>query len=626
MDPDFLRQAVSQADANILRIILLQATNDPALADMRVEKQPVRGGALMISTLAEQHHAEVRERAFAWLSGQPEAMPPPDPERLQGLMEIFLDRPLSDEELAFASEELALEDFPRNAEWTRPQDRNQLKGFKVLVIGAGISGIAAGLQLKRLGINFKIVDRQNDIGGTWNLNTYPGIRVDTSSFLYQFKFEKRYPWSHHYASGEETRRYLKHLVNKYSLQNFMQFNTSVKSAEWDELTSSWRVCLGSSDGSEQIEQANVLISASGLFSTPKYPEIYGIDRFEGPMFHTTRWDHDVEIRDRRIALIGTGSSGTQLMPQLAEQAKSVTVYQRTPQWFSEITNYRDVVSSEMQWLIDNVPYYWNWYCFLIFTSTSAFQDLQTYDHEWKAKGGLISEANDKFRSTLEEYISRKLDADPVLVKKCTPKYAPAARRLVVDNGWLDALRRNNVELVTDSISEITPKGILTADGTERSFDMIVFGSGFSVSRYLWPASYTGRDGVKLEDKWSKDGARAYLGLVVPKFPNLFIMYGPDGQPRAGGFYSWAEIWARYIGEAIVGMIEGGFSSIDCREDVFDRYNTQLDAAAVELIWQQEGAGGYYVNEHGRSSVNMPWSVDQYHTMVRTPNLGDFELR
>jgi 4-hydroxyacetophenone monooxygenase len=196
--------------------------------------------------------------------------------------------------------------------------------------------------------------------------------------------------------------------------------------------------------------------------------------------------------------------------------------------------------------------------------------------------------------------------------------------MVVDNGFYDMLRRDNVDLVTEPIVRITRKGIVTADGDEREFDMIVLGSGFDVQEYFWPVSYVGRDDATLESLWKKDGARSYLGMALPGFPNFFVFYGPNGQPRAGGFYSWAEIWARYIGAVVVAMIEKDIKSIDVRKDVFDAYNRKLDVEMKKIIWEAPGHC-YYVNEFGRAALNVPWTTQEYHAMVRTPRLEDFNV-
>jgi 4-hydroxyacetophenone monooxygenase len=625
LDVDTVRRAVDAADPNVLRITLFQLTGDPDLAKMRVTATPVRGGASFNSVLAEEHHDEVRAKSLSYLLNQPTEVPgrPSDAEILR-MMEMLSNETFSAAEFRFGLEELALDEFPRDVTWNnRPPDA-VLRGFHVAVIGAGISGIAAAVQLERLGIPYTVLERQAGLGGTWHLNRYPDARVDVTSYMYQFKFEKNYPWTEYFASQPETEKYLEHIAAKHDVKSKIRFNVEVTAAEWDEDTATW-ILTTRADGSEDTLSANVIISASGLFSTPNLPDIDGINAFAGSIFHTAAWPGSLDLSGKKVALIGNGSSGTQLMPRVAEVAGRLYAFQRTPNWVAKIEGYRTKVAPELRWLFDNMPFYWNWYCYSSYIATTRTQASQVYDREWQARGGLISERNDALRAHLTEYIRTEVGGDPDLAAKCTPTYAPMARRLVVDNGWYRALTRENVELVTDGISRITPAAIISTTGTEYPVDVIILGAGFQVSRYLWPVRYQGRDGRTLEDLWSKDGARSYLGIVMPGFPNMFMFYGPQGQPRAGGFYSWAEIWARYTLKAITAMIESGSRSMECRQDIYQEYNDRLDRENENLIWEREGAGGYLVNDFGRSAVNMPWPIHEYHAWVIDPTLTDYHM-
>ena len=405
-----------------------------------------------------------------------------------------------------------------------------------------------------------------------------------------------------------------------------QFNTEVIAARWNEERATWTVTLRRTDGVETQATANFLITGSGLFSTPNMPDIPGIEGFQGKICHTTHWDHNYDYAGQRIAQIGTGSTGVQLMPALARAAEQLSVYQRSANWIAPTEGYRASVPDETRWLFDNLPYYWNWYCYSAFDTSLGLQNAQTYDHEYRRKHGGVSEANDRVKAMLTEYIRSQLGDRNDLIAKCMPNHAPLGRRLVVDNGFYEALRLPNVELVTEGIERITAHGIVSRDGVERPFDMIVLAAGFKVSKYLWPVQYDGRGHATLEKAWAKDGARSYLGMTMPGFPNLFMMYGPQGQPRSGGFYSWAEIWARYAVGMIVKTVEGGWRSAEVKREIFDDYNSRLDEAMKEILWEVEGAGSYFNNEFGRSQVNIPFRTEDYHAMVVDPNLQDYELR
>lgn len=622
----FIRKAVELANSNALRLALYQATGDSELAAMRLVLVPVRSGAQLQNSVADEELPKLRDKAVKFLLGEqgPELKPPSEAQ-VRAMLKIFNSQPVSENYIRFGIEELALDEFPRDVHWRNKPAPEVLKKIKILVIGGGISGVAASIQLTRLGITHRVIERQADIGGTWQRNTYPEARVDTSSYMYQFKFEKRYPWGEFFASRAETKKYLKHVAEKHEVLPNFTFDTEVVAAKWHEGSGSWTVTLRRTDGTESEDTANFLISGSGLFATPSVPDIEGAQDFQGRMFHTSSWDHGFDFKGKRVALIGTGSSGTQLMPALARDTAQLTVYQRTPNWITGVEGYRAKVPEETQWLFKNMPNYWNWYCYSSYDTSLQLQNTQVYDHEWRKTQPGVSESNERLRAALTQYIRSKLGDREDLIKKCIPTYAPMGRRLVVDNGFYESLLRPNVELVTDGIARITPHGIVSSDGSERRSDLIVLAAGYKVSKYLHPVQYEGRDGITLDRAWAKDGARSYLGIAMAGFPNLFMMYGPNGQPRSGGFYSWAEIWARYIAVVIVRTIERGARSVEIKRDVFDEYNDRLDVATKEILWETEGAGGYFNNEFGRSAINLPFRTEDYHAMVVEPNMDDYDI-
>jgi 4-hydroxyacetophenone monooxygenase len=368
-----------------------------------------------------------------------------------------------------------------------------------------------------------------------------------------------------------------------------------------------------------------VIHAGGLFSTPKLPDIAGVEDFEGRILHTTAWDHEYELAGKRVALIGTGSTGAQLMPHLARETAHLTVFQRTPNWILPVSGYHAPVPLEQQWLLQNLPYYWNWFCYATVVLDKQIEELQERDPAWIAEGGRVSARNDALRTFLEDSMEQALADRPDLLQKCRPAYPPAARRLVADNGWFQALKRPNVDLVTDPIARITKDAVVTAQGVQHQVDLIVMASGFQTSRYLWPVRYQGRGEATPEIQWAKDGARAYLGVTMTNFPNLFIFYGPNGQPRSGSFPSWAEVWARYALGLIVETLEVGETALEVRASVFDTYNQELDQSVRHLIWDSPGANSYYLNEHGRSGLNMPWRTEDYFARLMRPDIENYRL-
>jgi 4-hydroxyacetophenone monooxygenase len=621
------RRALRSANLNVLRVALYQATGDSELTRMTVRREPYWAGAYEMIALAPEHADAVREKAIDYLrSGSPSRCPAPTHEQIRGLMQLFTGQKVNDYIYHFGKEELNFEVFPRGVQWTRKVPTAMRKDFHVIIVGAGVSGLVTAIQLDRLGIPYTIIERNADVGGTWWTNDYPDARVDVPSHHYQLTVTKNYPWKHWFATQPELLEYIHYVVTLYDLRGKIRFNTELTEARWDDAAKVWLVQLRTRNGEQQAIAGNVLISAAGLFNAPNLPDIPGIEGYRGKIFHTTAWDHSFDYTNRRVGIIGVGCTGSQLMPRVARDASQVKVFQRSPNWVAKVDGYRDEIPSDVQWLMDNFPHYWNWHAFSVFyTLYSSDGALQEINSQWRSQGGLVNPVNDTLRQNIRDHIVSQFPDDPEMVKKLTPDWPPFAKRLVVDNGWFEALKRPNVTLLTEGIDRITPSGILTKDGTEHELDLIVVAGGFKVERYLWPVRYAGRQGVSLEQAWEKDGARAYLGMTLPDFPNLFIIYGPNAQARAGGLFAWLEIWARYSVQAIVAMLEGGHRSIECRRDVYDAYNAKLDAAERQCIWAMDGLKSYYVNEHRRQGVNNPLRPSVAYACVREPNLADFVL-
>jgi 4-hydroxyacetophenone monooxygenase len=622
----FVREALQQADPNVLRLALYQTTRDPELAAMRTVKRAFWGGTYELPALADEHVDAVRQKAWEYVSHSPESRTEttPDEADLRAMMDMFYGEPVSDFFYRLGRGDLVEDEFPLGVEWNDEPPAEIKSRFKIAVIGAGIGGLATAIQLDRLGLPYVVLERNDGVGGTWRINNYPEARVDIASHHYQYSFMKKYPWKHYFATQEELLAYLEEVESKYGLGPHIRYNTEVVEATWDDRKSVWNLVLKTGDGRQDL-QVNAIISAAGLFNKPNIPDIPGIESFRGKMFHTTRWDHSYDYSGKKIGQIGVGSSGAQLMPALARSAAHLTVYQRSPQWVSPVEGYHAEVSKEVQWLFDNFPHYWGWFSFFMFSVACCDPDgIQSRDPEWQKAGGIISRRNDALRENNIAYMESKIGHRPELLKKLIPDFPPFAKRPVVDNGWFDALNQDNVELVLDPIVRITPDGVLSADGIERKFDLLVLSSGFTVERYVWPTRYLGRDGRSLEEFWERDGARSYLGLTVPHFPNLFLLYGPNGQARAGGLFKWLEIWARYSVSAIVELIESGGKSIEVKPEVFEDYNVRMDEAEKLCIWEM--VKSYYVNKHGRQQVSNPWLPHTYFPWVEKPEMADFIIR
>ena len=624
-DESLVRNAVNEANVGVLRVALYHETKDPKLAAIPAIEWPIRGGALMAFSIPREDHDYVREKAIDYLLSGKRPAPPPTREESAALMKMFTGKDQSAEAVDYGYEELAFEEIPRDATWSKKPSSQVLDNFSVTIVGAGFSAIAAAIQLDRLGIKWRIIERHRDLGGTWHINNYPEARVDVSTFLYQYKFEKNYPWESFYAPRDELQKYANFIVDKYNLRDRMTFNTKLTEAAWDEESHRWNIVIQNQDGDLEQISSNAIISASGLFNTPKLPDIPGIKNYQGKMFHTTAWDHDFDYTGKRVALIGTGSTGLQLARGVAERAGRLTVFQRTASWVTPVKGYRSKISDGKRWLLDNMPGYNNWFVYLNYYAELQMQDFQEVDPDWVASGGRVNEKNAIFTEALKSLIRQKVGDRDDLYEKLVPDVVPMARRLVIDNDWYETVQRENVTLETGGIAEITENGIRTKDGVEHPFDLIVLSAGFDVSRYLLPADYRGVDGVTLGDLWDKDGARAFKGITLPGFPNFFMMYGPNGQARIGSFHSWAENFSRYIAGLLVHALEKGGDAIVVSRKAYDDYNGAMDEAMKGLLWETETGNGYYVNKHGRSGVNMPWSVHHFYSMIKDIDPENYEV-
>ena len=619
VDSAFIRRAVELADLNAVRVALYQNTHDPEIAALPKAVE-----------LDEAQRELLISKAAAWLEANATTERPaePDEAELRTLMNLATKEEMGDLEFTARRELAAFKDFPLMIEWDGekpaiPDD------FMVVVIGSGFSGLATGVQLNNLGLPYTILERRPEPGGTWSVNRYPDIRVDTISITYEFAFEKDYRWSEYFGRGAEVREYLEGVSKKFGPYEHTKFGCDVTKATFDADRDKWIVEYDSPDGPQTIE-ANFVINGVGTFANPKFPSFEGQDSFEGDILHPARWPDGVDFSGKRVAVIGNGSTGVQLLAPVAEQSAHVDVFQRTPQWISPRDKYGAPMEPEIIWLLDNFPGFWNWWRYMAIAGLFGTHGFIVPDEEWVAQGGKWNPMNDQLRADLTAYIKAQVNGDEELIEQLVPDYAPFSRRPVVDNGWYKSLTRDNVDLVTSPIARFTPKGIETEDGEVHEVDAVITATGFEVMKYLWPADYLGVDGTSIHDFWSEDGPRAYISMMVPKFPNMFMLYGPNSQPLSGGtgLPVWYVIWASYAAQCITRALREGKTRVDVKLDAYERYNKALDIeASTLLLLQDEGAPqeNYYINEHGRMQVNAPWYGPEYHRMCTEVEWDDLEL-
>jgi 4-hydroxyacetophenone monooxygenase len=513
----------------------------------------------------------------------------------------------------------------RQPEWESPPDTQRLAAFRVLVIGAGVSGICAAIALHQAGIAVTVVEKSASIGGTWLDNIYPESGSDTPSHLYSFSFAP-HNWSRYFAKQEEILAYLQQCVDTFDIRDRIVLDTKVVRAAFDAVADRWTVELQGQDGRITSESVNVVISAVGQLNEPAEPHIPGADTFHGPILHSARWPAGLDVTNQCVTVVGTGASAMQIVPGIADAAAEVTVFQRSPQWAAPSTNYNRSVPAGVRYLMEKVPLYAAWYrCRLVWSYSDKVHESLQMDPEWPGGGQSINRMNDGHRRYFTRYMTEQLGDRTDLIPKLLPTYPPFAKRMLIDNNWFKTMTKDNVELIDAGIERITPDGVIDSTGRPHHADVIVYATGFQTLRMIGSYEVIGRHG-SLRDEWGDDDARAYLGITIPGFPNFFCLYGPNtGLGHGGSLIFLTECATRYIVKLIQHMILYEIDAVEVRSDVFDEYNRSVDEAHANMIWAQPATSNWYRNSRGRVVTNSPWRVVDYWSMTHDPDPAQYRL-
>ena len=627
-DDASIESALESANIPSLMVTLVHLTGDASI--IRRETHPDYSN-LYDATLGitEEQGAAVRATALEALKAYRDGgCKPPSPlstDLVREMLTFFTAQDLSEDYVEFLMGDLALRDEdPYEQPGMDLLPVKKREAFQVLIIGAGMSGILAAYRLKEAGIPFTIVEKNSKVGGTWLENTYPGCRVDSPNHSYSYSFLPN-DWPQYYSPRQTLLDYFTRCATDEGILPHIRFNTEVESAVFDEQSGTWMVTLRKADGSEDNLRASAVIGAVGQLNRPKLPNIKGRGRFEGPAFHTARWEHEHDLSGKRIGVIGTGASAFQSVPEIAKQAEDVFVFQRTPPWISIRPEYHDVIPDGKHWLLNHVPYYAKWFRFSMFwRSSEGLLRWVKKDNAWEDQSRSVGPENDELRKTLTERMAAIIDDDEDLIEKCIPDFPPAGKRMLVDNGtYLKALKRDNVYLITDPIAEMTQAGLATESGDTYDVDVLIYASGFYPSRILWPMEIRGLDGLDLQTHWDGD-PHAYKGVSIPQFPNFFCMYGPNTNIVVNGsiiFFSECEM--RYILGCIKLLIQNGHRAMDCRQDVHDTYNEWIDEGNRNTAWGAPHVRSWYKNKAGRVTQNWPYSMMEFWAQSKAPDPSDY---
>lgn len=547
-----------------------------------------------------------------------------DPEQFVTMMRTCVAEQVTPEYAPMLLEELGFID--RDVHWSTSLPPTLPAGFRVLVIGAGFAGICAAIKLGQLGIPYVVVEKNSDIGGTWFDNNYPEAGVDTPNHFYSYSFAPNSRWNNYFSKRAEISKYAHDVAEHHNIISNIQFSTEVSSLHWNNKTATWTASIVS-NSSTRSEEFPVVITAVGQLNRPNLAPARGIEEFNGAWFHSSQWDHSVDLAGKRVAVIGTGASAMQFMRTVAETAGEVTIYQRSPQWIRPNSDYHRTVSDSTKWLLEHVPFYAEWYRFgLFWRFGDGLLNTLRRDPEWPFPERSMNRHNDRHREQMTDFILAELDGRQDLLEKCLPTYPPYGKRMLVDNEWFPTLRRNNVHLVAEAVDYITTTGIVDASGTATDFDVIILATGFQAGNLLSPIDIRGKSGTALREVWSTDNPKAYLGITVPDYPNMFMLVGPNTFVAHGGSIIFqAECAMRYVSDCLVSMVQEQISSVEVRSDVHDEYNNRVDAEHDELVWAHPGLHSWYRNAQGRVFSPMPWRFVDYWKMTHDFTQSEYEV-
>ncbi|PYT89490.1 MAG: 4-hydroxyacetophenone monooxygenase [Acidobacteria bacterium] len=484
----------------------------------------------------------------------------------------------------------------------------------LLIVGAGFSGICMGIRLLEAGMkSFLVIEKSDDLGGTWYENRYPGCACDVPAHLYSFSFERNPGWTRMFASQQEIWQYLKSCVQRYGLAPYIRFNTCFHEAAWNESAGQWRISASDNSLDNLSIRARVLISGMGALHVPNYPEIPGIERFSEPSFHSATWRSDVDLSGKTVAVVGTGASSIQFIPHVAPRAGKLYVFQRTPPWIVPRLDFG--ISEKWRERFRRVP-----------SLTWAIRQFLFFSLEWRVLNFLGDRVvREYFERIARRHLERSV-SDPKLRAALTPRYQIGCKRILLSDDFYPVFKRRNVELVTDRIAEVRERSVVTQDGIERPVDVLIYGTGFHVTDQFIGMKLFGRGGIEIHDAWRKRMS-AYLGVTVSGFPNFFMLLGPNTGLGHNSVVLMIEAQVGYVMRCLRLMRQRNISAMEVRAESQQHFVANLHDHMARTVWQSGGCRSWYQDTHtGENTTLWPGSVIGYRRNVCSVSLSEYDLR
>lgn len=481
-----------------------------------------------------------------------------------------------------------------------------------IIIGAGLGGLTAAIKLQEAGHTFDLLDRNPKVGGTWYENTYPGCACDVPVALYQLSFAQSINWTRAFPQGPEIQAYADEITDRYQLRPNLHLNDAARSAKWDEATKTWTVTTESG----KTFKGDLLVGALGQLNRPCWPDIEGLDTFEGAKMHSARWDHSVSWEGKRVGVIGSAASAVQLIPEIAKTAGKLTVFQRTPNW---VVPRRDVPITAQEQA-------------LMFTEPETAMELgarnrqliyDNADHFFWQVFKWTEAGRDAYTAIATNHLNAQV-SDPELRKKLTPDYPVGCRRILIADDYYPALTQDNVELVTSAPASIDKTGVTTPDGEHREFDILVFATGFETTGWNWSVDVEGLQGQHLNDVWA-DHPEAYAGITVADFPNLFVLYGPNTNLGHNSITFMLERQVEYMVKALDALDANSADAMMPSKAAQDRWNKELQANLKNTVWADEACNSWYKTADGLITQNWSSHTRDYAAAVADVKVEDYEL-